>query len=318
MKKTIVVLMTLLLAVTSLWAAGKKEAVATAGEPETITVMLQERGTAAQNLDAPVYAEIINKKMPNLKALLQLKENQNVWKTAVDGTLYAFPTLKHYEFHRGIISVIRVDTLKKLGLDMPKSFDELYRVLKAIKDDDPKAHVWTTRGGSNNLLKCMAYAWGTGHEIYFDQDLNKYVYGSITSRYKDLLAYVARAYKEGILDPDYVSLTTQQWREKLGSGKSYFFFDNPTYGKRSNDAIVNAIPDGWFEPTPVLENPYGGRRSLFYNRIVWGGWAVGAHSERIDAIAQLLDFMYSDEGAILKCFGVEGVHHERVGSGYKY
>ena len=64
MKKTIVVLMTLLLAVTSLWAAGKKEAVATAGEPETITVMLQERGTAAQNLDAPVYAEILTKRCP--------------------------------------------------------------------------------------------------------------------------------------------------------------------------------------------------------------------------------------------------------------
>ena len=34
--------------------------------------------------------DLIDDNMPNLKALLQLKENQNVWKTAVDGTLYAF------------------------------------------------------------------------------------------------------------------------------------------------------------------------------------------------------------------------------------
>ncbi len=253
-KKLVPIIMAIVtMAAMPTWGAGGQEAAASSTGPVTVTVMLRERGTAAQNLEAPVYTEImkrsgvnidfevvpasdwnakkrtiiatddipdlisvqlsdiidfadagvfyplndlIDDKMPNLKALLQLEENQNVWKTAVDGTLYAFPTLKHYEFHRGIISVIRVDTLKKLGLDMPKSFDELYGVLEAFKKADPNAHVWTTRGGSDNLLKCMAYSWGTGHEIYFDKDMGRYVYGSVTSRYKDLLAYVARAYQD--------------------------------------------------------------------------------------------------------------------------
>jgi putative aldouronate transport system substrate-binding protein len=374
-KKTFFLIAIVAILAAPAFATGAQDTTTASSGPATVTVMVAERGTAAQNLDAPVYGEImknagvninfevvpasdwgakkrtiiatddipdiisvglgdiidfadagvfyplndlIDDHMPNLKALLQLEENQNVWKTAVDGTLYAFPTLKHYEFHRGIISVIRVDTLEKLGLDMPTSFDELYDVLAAIKKSDPEAHVWTTRGGAYGILRNMAYAWGTGHEIYFDQDLNKYVYGSITDRYKDLVLAIKRAYDDGILDPDFVSVTTQQWREKLGSGKSYFFYDNPTYGKRSNDAIVNVIPDGWFEPTPVLENPYGGRRSLFYDRIVWGGWAIGAKTENELAIAQLLDYMYSDEGAILKTFGLEGVHHERAGGEYRY
>jgi ABC-type glycerol-3-phosphate transport system substrate-binding protein len=149
--------------------------------------------------------------------------------------------------------------------------------------------------------------------LYFDQDLDRYVYGSVTDRFKDLLGYFRDLYADGLLDPDFVSLTSQQWREKIGSGKSYFFYDNPTYGKRGNDAILTVDPDAWWEPTPVLENPYGGRRSLFYQRNVYNqSFALGVNSEVADATVRVFDFLYSEEGADLKTFGIEGEHSERV------
>ncbi len=301
------------------YEAKKRTLIATDDVPDILRV---HRNDLLEFGDTGVFLplnDMIDNDVPNYKRILD--GNERVQKTAIDGVYYAFATTKRFEFHRGIISVIRTDVVSDLGLEMPQSFDELYEVLTAIKAANPDSHVWTNRGGGRSLVRNVAYAFGTGGDVYYDPDLDggRWAYGPIGERYRDLLQYLRNAYRDGILDPDFATLTTTQWREKHGSGKSFFFYDNPTYGKRANDAIVPVEPDAWWAPTDVLANATGNRRSLFYEEEVWSQmWAVGAKTEQQDAVARFFNFAYTDEFAEMKAFGIEGVHWVRDGDDYRF
>ena len=299
--------------------AKKRTLIATDDVPDILRV---HRNDLVEFGDTGVFLalnEMIETKVPNYQRILE--QNDRVRKAAIDGVHYAFATTKRFEFHRGIISVIRTDVVEDLGLRMPQSFDDLYEVLAAIKAAHPDSHVWTNRGGGRSLVRNVAYAFGTGGDVYYDPDLDggRWAYGPIQEQYRNLLQYLRDAYDDGILDPDFATLTTTQWREKQGSGKSFFFYDNPTYGKRANDAIVPVEPDAWWAPTDVLANSTGGRRSLFYEEEVWSQmWAVGSKTEHEDAIARFFNFAYTDEFAEMKAFGIEGVHWVRDGDDYRF
>lgn len=299
--------------------AKKRTLIATDDVPDILRV---HRNDLNEFGDTGVFLalnDMIDTMVPNYKRILE--GNERVQKTAIDGVYYAFATTKHFEFHRGIISVIRTDVVEDLGLEQPQSFDELYEVLSAIKAAYPESHTWTTRGGGRSLVRNVSYAFGTGGDMYYDPDLDggRWAYGPIQARYRDLLEYLHNAYVDGILDPDFATLTTTQWREKQAAGKSFFFYDNPTYGKRANDAIVPVNPDAWWAPTEVLANSTGNRRSLFYEEEVWSQmWAVGQKTENQDAIARFFNFAYTPEFAEMKAFGLEGVHWVRDGDDYQF
>ena len=299
--------------------AKKRTLIATDDVPDILRVA---RNDLLEFGDAGVFLalnEMIDTLVPNYKRILE--QNERVQKTAIDGVHYAFATTKRFEFHRGIISVLRTDVVEDLGLEQPQSFGELYEVLAAIKEAYPDSHVWTNRGGGRNLVATTAYAFGTGADIYFDPaiDGGRWAYGPIQEQYRNLLAYLHRAYEDGILDPDFATLTTTQWREKQSAEKSFFFYDNPTYGKRANDAIVPVKPDAWWAPTDVLANSLGQRRSLFYEEEVSSQmWAVGQKTQEQEAIARFFNFAYTDEFAEMKAFGIEGMHWVRDGDDYRF
>ena len=42
--------------------------------------------------------------------------------------------------------------------------------------------------------------------IYYDHDLKQYVFGPASENFKAVLDYFSRAYKAGVLDPEFASL----------------------------------------------------------------------------------------------------------------
>ncbi len=58
-----------------------------------------------------------------------------------------------------------------------------------------------------------------------------------------MLEYFRRAYEEGVLDPDFAINSSSQWHEKLGSGKSLFYYDNMTFAlKISVSSSMRVVP----------------------------------------------------------------------------
>ena len=234
-------------------------------------------------------------------------------KTWIDGTMYFVPTLNSFKLLNGPVPNIRRDLLDDLGLEMPDNFDELFEVLATFKREFPASQPWTNRSGTRNLLNRAGFPMGMGWNIHWVPSQNRWVYGTVKPEFRPVLEYFRRAYEENVLDPDFAINSSSQWHEKLGSGKSLFYYDNMTFALNYTLSLREVKPDAVFWPVPVMENQHGQRRNYFYAKHwLTSGLVVSAKSNHIDRIMEMFNWMADGEGEIITNWGLEGEHWHRV------
>lgn len=258
--------------------------------------------------------------MPNVKALIE--GNADLKKLYIEDKLYYVPVMGRYVYRYGRSPMIRQDLLAETGLSAPKTFDDLYAVLKAIKEKHADIYPYANRNGTSNLFVCMAYPLGSGYGgdgIYFDPDVDggKYLYGPAHAEFTTVLSFFANLYKDGLLDPDYAVATGAQWQEKLGSGRSAFFYDNPTFAVNFNNALASTNASAMFTTMDIPANASGQTRGQYYMKNDLGATTVGSKSENIEVALKFLDYLYSEDGCDLTNFGVEGQQYDKVDGGFK-
>lgn len=152
------------------------------------------------------------------------KEMRDMYK--FEGKVWGIPTgLTANTFTRSI----RKDWLDKLGLKVPESADELYEVSRAFTFNDPDGN------GKDDTVGITAIGTWNMQDIFqaFDARLN-HVGGSsvawdpnkmawndsmLNTGMVDCLNYLAKMYREGILDKDLFTNNINKLREKIYSGK---------------------------------------------------------------------------------------------------
>lgn len=247
--------------------------------------------------------------LPNYAATIDRFSNlTNAFK--VDGNLYWFIMTAEDAEAYGNTPLVRQDALAAIGWDKaPESFDELYEMLKAIKAWQPDSIPFVTRG--MDVLWRMGYAYGTYNGIYFEPDDNQYEYGPLYERYRSFLGYMNKLYTEGLLDPDFATSNKTTWMENLTSGKSYFFYDNGSFTTDINMVTIAQNPEAKFVPMLTLSNPFGGRRNQFFEGVGYISpfrndvWVINSESKHITEALKLMDYLYSEEGAMLCSDGIE-------------
>lgn len=252
-------------------------------------------------------------KLPNYKATLEkYGELANAFR--VDGDMYWFIMTAENAPAYGNFPMVRQDILKAINQDKaPDNFEELYEMLKAMKEYDPDCIPMVTRG--EDVLWRMGYSFGTYNDIYYEPDEGKYQYGPMYDRYKTFMEYLNRLYTEGLLDPDFASSNKSIWMEYLTSGKSYFFFENGSFATDINLVTTAQDPGALFVPMTTLENYFGSRRAMFFegsgvispfrNDV----WVISKNCKNLDAALAFMDYLYSEEGARLCSWGIEGEHY---------
>lgn len=301
----------------------KSVLVATNSLPDIVQVNLSELYDYGETGVFLPLLDRVKRLAPNYKKVMESRPE--IDKTFINGEMYAFPVIAKNTMDFGRVPMIRADILKKLNLPMPDSFEELFVVLKAFKKAYPNADVWTNRNKTNNLMACVSYALGSGWDlistVYYDKDVEggKYTYGPASPRFREVLGYLNRLYIEGILDPNYATNTSQQWQENLSTGKSLFYFDNPTFAVNFNASLSEIDPGAGFKPIPTLKNSFGQRRNLFYFRDWWDeyNYAINAKVNEPDTAVKFFDWLYSEEGAAVTNFGVLGEHYTVEDGTYK-
>ncbi len=254
--------------------------------------------------------------MPNFKALWDA--NPDLKKINIDGKLYQVPVLGRYIYRFGRSPMIREDLLVETGLEAPKTFDDLYTVLKAIKEKHPDTYPLANRNGTENLFTCFGYSFGSGNNMYFDPLAGggKYLYAQAHDEFIPMLEYLHKLYAEGLLDPDYAVASSSQWQEKLAAGRSSFFFDNPSFAVNFNKALAETDTNALFGPMEIPATSSGLQRGLFYSKDDMGATTVNAKSENLEVALKLIDYLYSDEGCDLTNFGIEGQQYDKSGDNY--
>ncbi|WP_135547839.1 extracellular solute-binding protein [Paenibacillus cymbidii] len=246
-------------------------------------------------------------KMPNFSKIIQ--ENPEIKRLYVDGKLYAFPITEKFKIQGGKALLIRTDILKELKLDVPKTFDDLYNVLKKMKEAYPDSYPWTTRGMS--FMDAVALGMGTGYGMTYDSDKKQYFYGNNKPEFKEMLTYMNKLFKEKLLDPDFAINTKQNWDEKLSSGKSFFYYDNNQFAVNYNQALQEKNPNAKFDRIPYLINSTGKSKGYLYAK----GWlvdnyAISSKTKDPEALLAMFDWMYGPEGTTVTNYGVLGETYE--------
>lgn len=250
--------------------------------------------------------------MPHFRKIVA--ENPQIQRLYVEGKLYGFPVTVQHFIQGGRAPMIRTDILRKHNLDIPRTFEELYTVLKKLKEAYPDSAPWTARG-IGSFFGAVAFGLGSGFGMYYDPDIGggSYVYGTNKQEFKQVLAYMNRLYSEGLLDPDFDVNTQQIWSDKLSSGKSFFYYDNNTFALNFNEKLKRINPGYRLELIPYFSNSKGTARGFLYPQ----GWLTDIYviSSKVkdpDRVVKLFDWLYGPEGAEVSNFGKRGETYEIV------
>ncbi len=202
---------------------------------------------------------------------------------------------------------LRTDWLEETGLPAPTTLDDLLEVLVAIKKNHPESDIWTCRKGTTNLLERAAYSMGSGYNIYFEPETNRWEFAQINDSFKYVLGFLAKAYAQGVLDPDYAVMNSTLWKEKMSTGEAALSIDNPGFNSEFTYALQETNPNACVEVIRVPVNGYTNTaRSARYDAPENAGFLVSADIEHPEVAVALLDWLYSPEGIAVTNYGREG------------
>lgn len=259
--------------------------------------------------------DIIEENAPNLKKYLD--EHPEIKKEVVtdSGVIYAFPTIGIGNTQSTTGFVVRKDWLDELGLSVPETVDEWTNVLRQFKEKKGVKTPMTFTLSELNVERLNG-AYGIGVSFYLDN--GKVKYGPYEPGYKDYLAQLNAWYKEGLIDPDFAAQDTKAKESKITNGSAGAF---PSYigpiGKYLL-AMQSSDPKADFVATqhPVLNK--GDEPVIFsaaYTYRGQGSAGITTANKSPAETAKWLDYLYSEEGHMLKSFGIEGVTYNMV-NGY--
>ncbi|MBQ7867755.1 MAG: extracellular solute-binding protein [Clostridia bacterium] len=242
-----------------------------------------------------------------------------------DGKRYYLPQLYDKPFYDGGL-ILREDYLEAKGFAAPKTFDDLYEILKAYKADYPDSLPLTTIVAPRVLYRMTMPSWGvslglnaaTGTSVLsWDYEKGEYFAGAISEQYKQYVTFFNKLYEEGLLDPEMTqdaTLTSQ----KLATGKAmatYGYYDQIggwTQGSEIEGFKLNMYP--------VLEGP-GGAHHQPKNSTGGGimfpiGTAKRADFEQV--VRKIDEIFFSEEAAKIWCIGMEGTTYTMNGETIVY
>ncbi|WP_243895773.1 extracellular solute-binding protein [Paenibacillus sp. F411] len=264
--------------------------------------------------------EYINKEtMPNLTALIEANPEFKSIMTAPDGHIYSLPSIRELMLWLSPdMMYLNKEWLDQLGLEVPKTTDELKTVLEAFKTQDPNGNgkndevpfsfLWDFANYNVNGIGSLFGAFGRADSAnhMFVED-GKVVFSAMEEEYKEGIAYFHTYFKDGLFDKESLAQDRNQLVGK-GSGTEQrlggFFSWNAF-------SIVGAENDPKYVVVPALKGPNGNqvwRKSLGNNQGVNPfAFSMTAVNEHPELTMQWMDLAYATDTSIEAGWGPIGV-----------
>jgi putative aldouronate transport system substrate-binding protein len=208
---------------------------------------------------------------------------------------------------------VRKDWLDKFGMGMPKTTEELLAFFRRVRDEDPDGNgVKDTYGmvfRQAYMVNILQTIFGKPYDNFLVEN-GRYVDWTSTQGYRDYLAFLTTLYREGYIDPEFITDAQYQRANQLFStGKAAMYLGPFTMEALIRDLGAN-VPganavtmDTWTAsqgkwPLP-LETPF--------NYMV----CLNKDAKNPKAAVMFMDWLIS-EGWFTMEFGLEGRHYNLV------
>ncbi|WP_158845999.1 ABC transporter substrate-binding protein [Saccharothrix deserti] len=261
--------------------------------------------------------------MPHFKEKIEkwkLQPELNTLRQA-DGKFYLLPGV-HEAVWQDYTLAFRTDELTRLGLSAPKTWDEVYTVLKAIKAAHPDSYPLSDRFEGKAILNYAGQTfgtqagWGYVKNTTWNESEQKFDFTGVTPEYKQLIEYFRKLVDEGLMDPESFTQKDDAAIQKFASGKSFAISSNAQNIVNDYRPNLGNIPGATVAKIPLPAGPKGDviRGLRTENGIMISSKAV--ESDKFVATMQFIDWLwYSDKGQEFVKWGVEGTTFEKDASG---
>ncbi|GGG08163.1 extracellular solute-binding protein [Paenibacillus abyssi] len=267
--------------------------------------------------------DLIDEYGDNIKKIFE--ENPGLRKiiTAPDGNIYSLPSINEC-FHCMYSQKLWINTtwLNKLGLDMPRTTEELYSVLKAFKTEDPNgngkrdeipltgaADSWRTK--ITGFLM-SAFIYHTDDNYFYIED-GTVAMAAIQPEWREGLAYIRKLYREGLIDPAAFTQTIDGLIQLAGNEDEGVIGSAAMGHIRMAFTGSNEERNTEYATVPPLIGPNGYQAAGYFSTLEFGQFAITDKATETEAAAaiRLADYLYSEEAAILNEYGPENLWWRR-------
>ncbi|WP_026297154.1 extracellular solute-binding protein [Paenibacillus daejeonensis] len=258
--------------------------------------------------------ELIEEHSVGYKKLLE--ENPLLRKagTKSDGKLYEFGRINWVEPQRGIL--IRVDWLEKLGLEIPKTTDDLYTVAKAFAEQDPdgngqKDTYGVSISGRGEITMKQIFGASTKWVVQDDELVIDW------DRRQAYFSFIKQLYDEGIIDRDFINDENgAKAQQDFVNGKVgiYPFQEGNTVNLIKNfvDPLKQNVPDAELTFIPLPESEFGAFTPTLTNPVQMTA-VIAATAKHPESVMHYIDFLIQEDTMERLAYGDEGTHYQKNG-----
>ncbi|WP_458119437.1 extracellular solute-binding protein [Paenibacillus sp. Z6-24] len=301
--------------------ASKEERINTALASDSlsdiVTLTLLDNSSVRNALKSGMFWEVepFLKDYPNLAKI----SPETIKSASIGGKLYGVPFQKDLA-RNGV--TIRKDWLDKLGLEVPKTTDELMAVAKAFTEQDPDGNgVNDTTGfvDRNDLVygafKTLSSYFGTPNNWQVSED-GKMTPEFMTEGYMKTMNYMKDLYDKGYINKDFAVTAKTDQQQKFAQGKAGIYV-GALFDSKNLLNMSKGVQDD-MELVMANDITSTGNES---DRAIWaanngiGGLLSFPRSEvkdeaELKRILQFVNDLLDEDSYALMTYGVEGTHYK--------
>lgn len=261
-------------------------------------------GQAGALLDLTKHLDEI----PNLQRYWEEHPEAKQMVTMPDGAVY-MAVAEGASFSNQRAWQYREDLFDRHQLEPPSTWEELYEAATLLKKLYPDSYPLVFRGGMNSLGN-VSMAFGVFDGFYPDPVSGETRFGPVEEPFKEMVVWLRRFYQEGLLPPDWLTLTTNQWTEYILNNQAFITVDyigrieffNLLFPKGSTARMAFMAPPAGIGDKGYVPDAYFNREGL----------AISARSDNTEAAYRYINYLYSEEGKERLSWGKEGETYERI------
>ncbi len=259
--------------------------------------------------------DLIEKSAPNYTFWRNYTEDHRRQTITDDGIIWGMAMLNAIAEPANIGMCVRQDKLDQLGMEAPRTLDEMHEVLKAAKEKLGMESPLLLPSSGVYMDSEILSAFGVGREFYVDGEAVKF--GPMQQGYKEYLEMMNQWYAEGLIDKNFVSrenFTDAPPNDLLVSEDAMMM---ATYWGRTIDCMVKRgltkNEDFWLQAIQAPVQEAGQTVQIRkVNYPIMDQTAVTSSCKDPELAVKWLDFQFTYQAMLLNNYGVEGTTYDFV------
>ena len=221
---------------------------------------------------------------------------------------------------------VRKDWMKKwidargyTNKTQPETLSEFADMLKYFTENDPDGSETETVGmtASQEVGWFDNFLASFGISPNWTNENGEYVWNATTDGYKNMTNYFADLYNKGYIRQEFFTQTDAEKEEDFINGRAGVMISNNNamvdsiISRMSKGVLAGKNPEDYIDvimPPSSDDGKLQGKYAAYDG--YWGGFNISNTAREPMRLVRILDYMMSEEGQMLRLYGIEGVHYE--------